>query len=177
MRCSFCGKSQHAVQKLIAGPDVYICDECVDMSNEILEEDLPAWHWRNELAGVPKSRQAPPEGQDAGLRVTEVVASPPPGTDEELDRLWHALKVKGQASARGALINHYAPLVLHAVDALGPIQRAEFISYGFFGLIDSITKFEPGSGDSFDTFARPRILEAILEELRLIAESDTLSSD
>ena len=86
LRCSFCGKSQDAVQKLILGPGVYICDECVDMINEILQEDLPAWHWRNELAGVPKARQAPPEGQDAGLRITEVVASPPPETDEETDR-------------------------------------------------------------------------------------------
>ncbi len=40
LRCSFCGKTQDQVKKLIAGPDVYICDECVDLCNEILEEEL-----------------------------------------------------------------------------------------------------------------------------------------
>lgn len=38
--CSFCGKSQHEVQKLIAGPSVYICDECVGLCNDILEEEI-----------------------------------------------------------------------------------------------------------------------------------------
>jgi hypothetical protein len=37
--CSFCGKSQHEVQKLIAGPEVFICDECVDLCNGIVEPD------------------------------------------------------------------------------------------------------------------------------------------
>ena len=40
LKCSFCGKSQEQVRKLIAGPGVYICDECVDLCNEILEEEL-----------------------------------------------------------------------------------------------------------------------------------------
>jgi DNA-binding CsgD family transcriptional regulator len=46
LKCSFCGKSQKQVKKLIAGPSVYICDECIDLSNQfiqsaLLEEDLP----------------------------------------------------------------------------------------------------------------------------------------
>ncbi|MBX3148585.1 ATP-dependent protease ATP-binding subunit ClpX [Candidatus Obscuribacterales bacterium] len=40
LKCSFCGKSQDQVKKLIAGPGVYICDECVDLCNEILDEEL-----------------------------------------------------------------------------------------------------------------------------------------
>lgn len=40
LKCSFCGKSQEQVRKLIAGPGVYICDECVDLCNEILDEEL-----------------------------------------------------------------------------------------------------------------------------------------
>jgi ATP-dependent Clp protease ATP-binding subunit ClpX len=40
LKCSFCGKSQEQVRKLIAGPGVYICDECVELCNEILEEEL-----------------------------------------------------------------------------------------------------------------------------------------
>jgi ATP-dependent Clp protease ATP-binding subunit ClpX len=47
LKCSFCGKSQKQVKKLIAGPGVYICDECIDLCNEIIEEEL------NDSADVP----------------------------------------------------------------------------------------------------------------------------
>lgn len=40
LKCSFCGKSQNQVKKLIAGPGVYVCDECVDLCNEIIDEEL-----------------------------------------------------------------------------------------------------------------------------------------
>ena len=39
--CSFCGKSQHEVKKLIAGPSIFICDECIDLCNEIIRDELP----------------------------------------------------------------------------------------------------------------------------------------
>ena len=51
--CSFCGKSQRQVKKLIAGPGVYICDECIDLCNEIIDEELtipPSF----ELENLPK---------------------------------------------------------------------------------------------------------------------------
>jgi ATP-dependent Clp protease ATP-binding subunit ClpX len=54
--CSFCGKSQRQVKKLIAGPGVYICDECIDLCNEIIDEELtspPAI----ELENLPKPRE------------------------------------------------------------------------------------------------------------------------
>ncbi len=38
--CSFCGKSQHEVRKLIAGPSVYVCDECVALCNDIINEEV-----------------------------------------------------------------------------------------------------------------------------------------
>src|ERR1700693_4318743 len=40
LKCSFCGKSQKQVKKLIAGPGVYICDECIELCNDIIEEEL-----------------------------------------------------------------------------------------------------------------------------------------
>lgn len=40
--CSFCGKSQHEVKKLIAGPSVFICDECIDLCNEIIRDEAAA---------------------------------------------------------------------------------------------------------------------------------------
>lgn len=56
LKCSFCGKSQDQVKKLIAGPGVYICDECVDLCNEILDEEL--------FEGASGPQPAP---QEAGL--------------------------------------------------------------------------------------------------------------
>ena len=38
--CSFCGKSQHEVRKLIAGPSVFVCDECVELCNDIIREEM-----------------------------------------------------------------------------------------------------------------------------------------
>jgi ATP-dependent Clp protease ATP-binding subunit ClpX len=40
LKCSFCGKSQKQVKKLIAGPGVYVCDECIELCNEIIEEEF-----------------------------------------------------------------------------------------------------------------------------------------
>lgn len=57
LKCSFCGKSQEQVRKLIAGPGVYICDECVDLCNEILDEELLD---SGSPAPQPVSRPEPP---------------------------------------------------------------------------------------------------------------------
>jgi len=54
--CSFCGKSQRQVKKLIAGPGVYICDECIDLCNEIIDEELPAPSGF-DLDNLPKPRE------------------------------------------------------------------------------------------------------------------------
>jgi ATP-dependent Clp protease ATP-binding subunit ClpX len=64
LKCSFCGKSQDQVKKLIAGPGVYICDECVDLCNEILDEELfegtphaaPADTGVPQLVDIPKPK-------------------------------------------------------------------------------------------------------------------------
>src|SRR4051794_16893537 len=49
--CSFCGKSQHEVKKLIAGPSVFICDECIDLCNEIIRDELPTGEESREARG------------------------------------------------------------------------------------------------------------------------------
>jgi ATP-dependent Clp protease ATP-binding subunit ClpX len=55
--CSFCGKSQRQVKKLIAGPGVYICDECIDLCNEIIDEELTPPSEGVELENLPKPRE------------------------------------------------------------------------------------------------------------------------
>ena len=56
LKCSFCGKSQKQVKRLIAGPAVYICDECIDLCNEIIDEELTA-PATFELENLPKPQE------------------------------------------------------------------------------------------------------------------------
>jgi ATP-dependent Clp protease ATP-binding subunit ClpX len=56
VKCSFCGKSQKQVKKLIAGPGVYICDECIDLCNDIIEEEL-ADHQELSFEDLPKPKE------------------------------------------------------------------------------------------------------------------------
>jgi len=54
LSCSFCGKSQKEVRKLIAGPTVYICDECIELCNDIISEEDARSHQTSPTLGVPK---------------------------------------------------------------------------------------------------------------------------
>ncbi len=56
LKCSFCGKSQEQVRKLVAGPGVYICDECIELCNEIIEEEFSE-NVEVELKDVPKPKE------------------------------------------------------------------------------------------------------------------------
>ncbi len=78
--CSFCGKSQHEVKKLIAGPSVFICDECIELCNDIIRDEIPA---EGADAKAPKSDLPVPSeikssldqyviGQDAAKRTLAV---------------------------------------------------------------------------------------------------------
>ncbi|MEG3615023.1 ATP-dependent Clp protease ATP-binding subunit ClpX [Isoptericola haloaureus] len=96
LKCSFCGKSQKQVKKLIAGPGVYICDECIDLCNEIIEEELGETTELG-LTELPKPREIFDFleqyviGQDPAKRALAVavynhykrVQAPPPSKDDE----------------------------------------------------------------------------------------------
>jgi len=56
LKCSFCGKSQEQVRKLVAGPGVYICDECIDLCTEIVEEELGTEE-ETEMKEIPKPKE------------------------------------------------------------------------------------------------------------------------
>ncbi len=81
LKCSFCGKSQKQVKKLIAGPGVYICDECIDLCNEIIEEEL-AEATELGLTELPKPKEIFEFleqyviGQDAAKRALAVAGEP-----------------------------------------------------------------------------------------------------
>ncbi|HEY5905119.1 MAG TPA: RNA polymerase sigma factor WhiG [Actinomycetota bacterium] len=95
----------------------------------------------------------------------------PPHVDDELGQHWHRFKSTGEEEAREKLILHYAPLVKYVASRVATglpasVEQADLVSYGVFGLIDALTKFEPGRGNKFETYAIPRIKGAIIDELR-----------
>ena len=57
LRCSFCGKTQDQVKKLIAGPNVYICDECIDLCADIIDEEYETLAKEDEVKELPKPKQ------------------------------------------------------------------------------------------------------------------------
>ena len=57
LRCSFCGKTQEQVKRLIAGPNVYICDECIELCSEIIEEELEGAYEDDEAMDIPKPKE------------------------------------------------------------------------------------------------------------------------
>lgn len=93
--------------------------------------------------------------------------------DDEVGTLWSRYEAEHDPAVRDALIVHYAPLVKYvasrvAVGLPQNVEQADLVSYGMFGLIDAIDKFEPGRGFKFETYAISRIKGAILDELRSI---------
>jgi RNA polymerase sigma factor for flagellar operon FliA len=95
----------------------------------------------------------------------------PPAVDDELAALWDAFKGSASDEARERLILHYAPLVKYVASRVATglpasVEQADLVSYGVFGLIDALQKFEPGRGNKFETYAIPRIKGAIIDELR-----------
>lgn len=119
------------------------------------------------------------EEAEAGLDGV-VVALTEVATEDEVDREvvvdpvaedWRAFKAGGDRLVRERLILHYAPLVTAVAGRVGMrlpamVEQADLVSYGMFGLIDAIEKYEPGRSVKFETYASARIRGAIIDELR-----------
>lgn len=107
LRCSFCGKSQEQVRKLIAGPGVYICDECVELCNEILEEEFSTSNKTNNQLGEPSTARAAKPSYKTGFPIHSIPK--PIEIKEYLDN-----HVIGQEPAKKvlsvAVYNHYKRL-------------------------------------------------------------------
>jgi RNA polymerase sigma factor for flagellar operon FliA len=111
--------------------------------------------------------------QDAGPSAHRTVSLDAPDTLEVLAQAWDDYKKEGSPEARDALILHYSPLVKYVAGRVATglpanIEHADLISYGIFGLIDAIDKYDPGRGIKFETYAISRIRGAIIDELRAI---------
>lgn len=119
-----------------------------------------------------------------GAKVASGKRSKPPQTRADLvleptpeklalDELWNEFKATNSTTARDRLIVHYAPLVKYVAGRVSTglpanIDQEDLVSYGIFGLIDAITKFELGRQVKFETYAISRIKGAIIDELRSI---------
>jgi RNA polymerase sigma factor FliA len=92
---------------------------------------------------------------------------------DAITKLWDDFKTSGSMDARNRLVVHYSPLVKYVAGRLSAglpnsIEQADLVSYGMFGLIDAINKFEPARGNKFETYAMSRIRGSIIDELRSI---------
>jgi RNA polymerase sigma factor for flagellar operon FliA len=123
----------------------------------------------------PRAKAAAKASAKARPGSTAVAAVEPLPVEEaaaELTRLWEAFKGGVDTdSARERLILHYAPLVKYVASRVATglpasVEQADLVSYGMFGLIDALEKFEPARGNKFETYAIPRIKGAIIDELR-----------
>ena len=88
-----------------------------------------------------------------------------------LEALWRDFKERGSNDARERLILHYAPLVKYVAGRVATglpatVEQADLASYGMFGLIDALEKFDLARAIKFETYAIPRIKGAIIDELR-----------
>jgi len=91
----------------------------------------------------------------------------------QVEGLWETFQASGDADTSERLILHYAPLVKYVAGRVGAglprsVDQNDLASYGLFGLIDAIDKFEPDRGFKFETYAINRIKGAILDELRAL---------
>lgn len=116
LRCSFCGKTQDQVKKLIAGPDVFICDECVDLCNEILQEEFAELGTSKHKAGLnaaPETKEAQALELIALLKPAEIKAH----LDEYIIGQEDAKKVLSVA-----VYNHYKRLNHLLLKAKGDVE-------------------------------------------------------
>jgi RNA polymerase sigma factor for flagellar operon FliA len=129
-------------------------------------------------AAAKKPANSSARASGAGAATVEVVE----GLDEmdeaaaaeaALQQLWRDFKDTGEQSLRERLILHYSPLVKYVAGRVGVglppnIEQADLVSYGIFGLIDAIEKFDLERAIKFETYAISRIRGAIIDELRAI---------
>lgn len=91
--------------------------------------------------------------------------------DAGLQKLWLRFRQNADEEARQRLIIHYSPLVKYVAGRVGAgmprhVDTSDLVSYGIFGLMDAIERFDPDLGFKFETYASTRIRGAIIDELR-----------
>ena len=173
LRCSFCGKQQHEVQTLIAGPSAYICDECIGLCNDIIAEEIETAEVACRLQGtLPNDVHAFVAGVlERGVPAAEAIHAvlqdaAPPRYDELLWKMW---SLASEFDALHRVLNWPAPEATerHPDDA-GPEVSADTSSGRGAALpewVRPIVERIHGTLEVLDVLAR-RMEEPGLEELR-----------
>lgn len=122
-------------------------------------------------AATPETRQHENTGADPGATRDGGSMRTDAGVDSEVHALWLRYQRDHDQQVREELILHYAPLVKYvagrvAVGMPSSVDHADLVSYGIFGLMDAIEKFDLDKGFKFETYALTRIRGAIIDELR-----------
>ena len=117
---------------------------------------------------TPAAKPPPRRGRYAGVSDEERAE-----IESAIAGLWREYKTTGEERLRERLILHYSPLVKYVAGRVGVglppnIEQADLVSYGIFGLIDAIQKFDLERAIKFETYAISRIKGAIIDELRSI---------
>ncbi len=133
--------------------------------------------WQSADGQWQRSNAAPSaEGSLASLSISDSVLAETVAettTAENIGEVWARYKEHGRQVDRDELIVFYSPLVKYVASRIGAglpqnVDHSDLASYGMFGLIDAIAKFEPERGFKFETYAIARIKGAVLDELRSI---------
>jgi RNA polymerase sigma factor for flagellar operon FliA len=129
---------------------------------------------KKSTAAEPVAAATVPVDPEAERLAAELdAADEAAAADAALKQLWRDFKDTAQQSLRERLILHYSPLVKYVAGRVGVglppnIEQADLVSYGIFGLIDAIEKFDLERAIKFETYAISRIRGAIIDELRAI---------
>jgi RNA polymerase sigma factor FliA len=127
------------------------------------------------LAAAPTATDAVPLPRPRSQTVPEATINRLDESDEDADAalvdLWTRYAEDRDSGLRDRLILHYAPLVKYVAGRVGSglpahVEQADLVSYGTFGLIDAITRYEPSREVKFESYAMARIRGAIIDELR-----------
>ena len=157
-----------------ASPSVDHSDPAEDSAKQISRTSHFAWRrtdgeWVRIEPGTVPERSEHPFGGTHSLAgtVTDI------DNAADLDEVWTRYKNNPTQEDRDQLIVYYAPLVKYVAGRIASglpqnVDQADLVSYGMFGLIDAITKFDPERGFKFETYAISRIKGAVLDELRSI---------
>ena len=147
-------------------------EDALEADDDIDDDVAPA----AAAAPTPKELEAAADAYLDAIDLTpteEEKAEAKAENDARLRTLWEEFKATGDQPLREKLILHYSPLVKYVAGRVSAglpqsVEQSDLVSYGIFGLIDAIDKFDPGRGFKFETYAMSRIKGAILDELRSI---------
>ncbi|NER06261.1 MAG: AAA family ATPase, partial [Okeania sp. SIO3C4] len=124
LKCSFCGKSQEQVRKLIAGPGVYICDECLELCNEILDEELFDSKRTGPQPPTPRAANSTQKQSSGAKRVSVAQLPKPREIKNYLDA--HVIgQEEGKKVLSVAVYNHYKRLTFVEAKKSGKSSQDE----------------------------------------------------